>query len=194
MEVDVVVVGSGAGGLTTAVVAAQVGLKVLVLESTPWFGGTTALSGGGVWLPVNHHMRELGVEDSREDAEAYLHATLGSFYDAAKVNAYLDAGPQMLAYLEQNSEVRLAASTIPDYAPGAPGWKTGRCLLTADYDGAKLGAYFAKLRPPIPEMGLFHSMQMSPATLRSLMSTNKGPISPAGQSMIHIAFGIGDRA
>ena len=78
------------------------------------------------------------------------------------MNAYLDAGPQMLAYLEQNSEVRLAASTIPDYAPGAPGWKTGRCLLTADYDGAKLGAYFAKLRPPIPEMGLFHSMQMSP--------------------------------
>src|SRR3546814_11288766 len=68
----------------------------------------------------------------------------------------------MLRYLETHSEVLLTSSTIPDYSPDAPGWKTGRCLLTADYDGEKLGADFALLRPPIPELGLFHSMQVSP--------------------------------
>ena len=155
MEADVVVIGSGAGGLTAAVVAAKAGLDVVVLESAPVFGGTTAFSGGGVWIPANHHMKELGVDDSRAEAEAYLKSVLGNFYDAAKIDTYLTNAPQMLDYLERNSEVLLAASTIPDYAPSAPGWKTGRCLLTADYDGARLGWHFDLLRPPIPEMGLF---------------------------------------
>src|SRR3546814_8892667 len=86
-----------------------------------------------------------------------------NFYDAEKIEAYLDTAPEMLRYLETHSEVLLTSSTIPDYSPDAPGWKTGRCLLTADYDGEKLGADFDLLRPPIPEMGLFHSMKVSPA-------------------------------
>lgn len=162
MEADVVIVGSGAGGLSAAITAAKAGLAVIVLEAAPFFGGTTAFSGGGVWIPANRHQSELGVSDSRAEADAYLQATLGNFYDAAKVDAFLTHAPQMLEYLEDNSEVRLTASTIPDYAPGQPGWKTGRCLLTADYDGRKMGPWFAKLRPPIREMGLFHSMQLSP--------------------------------
>lgn len=163
MRADVVIVGSGAAGMTAAIVAAKAGLETIVLEATPVFGGTTAFSGGGVWIPVNHHQPELGVEDSREEAIAYLQAVLGNFYDAEKIETYVDTAPKMLRYMEDVSEVLLAASPIPDYAPGKPGWKTGRCLLTADYDGARLGDDFERLRPPIPEMGLFHSMQVSPA-------------------------------
>lgn len=173
MEADVIIVGSGAGGLTAAIVAAKAGLDVIVLESTPWFGGTTALSGGGVWIPANHHQGELGVSDTREEADTYLHAALGNLYDAAKVGTYLENAPKMLSYLEANSEVLLTASTIPDYVPGAPGWKTGRCLLTADYDGRKLGEWLARLRMPIREMGLFDSMQISPLDAFTMQGWNK---------------------
>jgi succinate dehydrogenase/fumarate reductase flavoprotein subunit len=162
MEVDVVVVGSGAAGLTAAVVAAHAGLKVIVLESTPLFGGTTAFSGGGVWIPANHHLINSGTDDNFEAGEAYLKTVLGNFYDKAKIETYLRTAPEMLRYMEQNSSLLLAPSNIPDYAPGSPGWQAGRCLLTADFDGNLLGEDFDSIRPPIPEMGLFGSMQISP--------------------------------
>ncbi|MFW2829663.1 FAD-dependent oxidoreductase [Sphingomonas sp. ID0503] len=174
MQADVVVVGSGAAGMTAAIVAARSGLKVVLLEATSVFGGTTAFSGGGVWIPANHHQPELGVSDTKEEAQAYLQSVLGNFYDAEKIETYLDKAPEMLRYMEANTEVLLAASTIPDYSPGAPGWKTGRCLLTADYDGGRLGADFERLRPPIPEMGLFHSMQVSPADAYRLQRWSSG--------------------
>ena len=173
MDCDVLVIGSGAGGLTAAITAAKSGLKVTLLEATPVFGGTTAFSGGGVWIPANHHQPELGVTDTAAEAEAYLKAVLGNYYDSARIGAFIEAAPAMLRFLEAETEVLLTASTVPDYAPGEPGWKTGRCLLTADYDGRKLGSWFAKLRRPIPEMGLFASMQLSPMDAYMMANWNK---------------------
>ena len=173
MDCDVLVIGSGAGGLTAAVTAAKSGLKVTLLEATSVFGGTTAFSAGGVWIPANHHQPELGVTDTADDAEAYLKSVLGNYYDSARIGAFITAAPAMLRFLEDNTEVLLTASTIPDYVPGEPGWKTGRCLLTADYDGRKLGPWFEKLRRPIPEMGLFASMQLSPMDAYMMANWNK---------------------
>jgi succinate dehydrogenase/fumarate reductase flavoprotein subunit len=161
MDFDVIVVGSGAAGLTAGVVAGLAGLKVLVLESTPLFGGTTAYSAGGAWIPNNHHMKTVGVDDSPADARTYLKAVLGDYYDAAKIDAFVTQAPSMLSYLESQASVLFSATAIPDYAPGTPGWKTGRCLLPVACHASDLGDYFSVLRPPIPEMGLFHSMQVS---------------------------------
>ena len=162
MEFDVIVVGSGAGGLTTATVAARLGLSVLVVESTAWFGGTTALSGGFAWIPCNHVMRAAGCDDSRAEAETYLRGVLGEYFDAPKIKAYLDHGPEMMIWLEQHTDVRFEASDIPDYeAEDVDGWKVNRTIGTTVYDGKKLGELLQQVRPPTPEMGLFHSMQIS---------------------------------
>ena len=164
MEADIVVIGSGAGGLTAAVVAARQGLKVVLLEATATFGGTTAISGGGVWIPANRHMPELGFDDSPDLARTYLKAVVGNYYNGVKIDAFLEQGPRMLEYLEDNTELQLAASNVPDYAPDQPGWNQGRCLLTASYDAGRLGnGLFARLRRPLPEFGLFGSMQITPA-------------------------------
>lgn len=160
MEADIVFIGSGAGGLTTAVVCAKLGIEVIVLEKTGSLGGTTALSGGGLWIPGNTHMQESGLADSRAEAEAYLRATLGNFYDEAKIEAYLETGPRMVDYMEAETEVRLAACPLPDYEPDAPGFKVGRTLLTESFDGSCLGDDLKHLRKPLPLFMLFGDMQI----------------------------------
>jgi hypothetical protein len=106
-------------------------------------------------------MKTVGVEDSPADARIYLKAVLGDYYDAAKIDAFIGHAASMLSYLESQASVLFSATVIPDYAPGAPGWRTGRCLLPVETHAGQLGEYFKKLRPPIPELGLFHSMQVS---------------------------------
>src|SRR6478752_3043457 len=76
-EVDVLVAGSGAAGLTAAITAADAGLKTLIVESTDRWGGTTMRSGGGLWMPNNPVMRRHGIADSREEALTYLESSIG---------------------------------------------------------------------------------------------------------------------
>ena len=173
MTTDIIVVGSGAGGLTAATVAALQGMRVTVLEATDCFGGTTAYSGGGVWVPQNRHQKAAGIEDSFESAEAYVKTILGEQYDPEKVSAYIRTASEMLDYLEDNTQVRLTVTTIPDYEPEVPNGCVSRCLLTADYDGKELGDWFSRLRSPIREMGLLHSMQLSPADAVAMQQWNK---------------------
>ncbi|MDY6860374.1 MAG: FAD-dependent oxidoreductase [Pseudomonadota bacterium] len=87
-EFDFVVAGSGGAGLTAAIVAALSGLKVLLIEKTQYFGGTTALSGGGLWIPNNPHMADNGLSDSFEEADRYLRNVLGNDYNEKKVHAF----------------------------------------------------------------------------------------------------------
>lgn len=175
MEVDTIVVGSGAGGLTAAVVAACLGLDVLLVEAAPLFGGTTALSGGGLWVPANRHQRKMGIEDSLDEARAYLRSVLGGQYDEARIEAFLRHAGAMTEFLEANSEMRFLGSDMPDYQPGHPGWKCGRILLSAQYDSRRLGKLGKRLRPPRRELMLLHSFQMSRKEMGPLRNAHRSP-------------------
>ncbi|WP_455731970.1 FAD-binding protein, partial [Burkholderia stabilis] len=149
---DVVVVGSGAGALLAACRAADRGLSVVVIEKTGLYGGTSAVSGGGIWVPCNHHIAELGATDTREAARRYIDACVAGASTPDKLDAYLDRAPEMLRYLESKTPVRYQA--LPKYAdyfqklPGAmPGY---RALDPLPFDGGLLGDEFDRLRPPSP--------------------------------------------
>ncbi|MGB0748731.1 MAG: FAD-dependent oxidoreductase [Magnetospiraceae bacterium] len=144
---DVLVVGSGAGGLSTAVTAAKNGLKVIVVEKEPVFGGTTAFSGGVLWIPGNHHC---GAKDTRENAITYMQQETGNYYDGAAVEAFIDTGPEMLKFFESETSVKFIPTLYPDYHPDVPGGvDVGRSVLAAPFDTSSLGDNLKRLRPPL---------------------------------------------
>jgi hypothetical protein len=160
---DVVVIGAGAGGMTAAAVAAAEGLSVLVIEKTEFVGGTTAWSGGMVWIPVNAKMRQAGLPDGLSDAANYLASTVLEIENADLRETFLARGPEAVEYLEANTEVRLQPVKIyPDYYPDRPGATAGgRVLEPVTFDGASLGVNFERLRPPLPEFTLFGGMMVN---------------------------------
>lgn len=127
-EVDVVVVGSGNGALTAAIAAHDGGAKVLIVEKAPVFGGTSASSGGGVWVPANRYAKAVGADDSLEEARAYLeHVSPEGKIRPALLDTYVKQGPEVIDYLHENTNwVRyVTLEHYPDYFPEAPGGKTG---------------------------------------------------------------------
>jgi hypothetical protein len=154
--------------LTTAFVAAARGLKVLVLEKTRYFGGTTAFSGGGAWIPNNKHQAAIGVEDSGEQAETYLREVLGPLYAPTKIRTFLQTGPEMVEWMEEHSVVRFKAVALPDYHVARKGASKGRTLLTAEFDGRELGALIKDVRYPLQGNSAFGTMQADPNELATL--------------------------
>ncbi|MDA7419015.1 FAD-dependent oxidoreductase [Xenophilus arseniciresistens] len=150
VECDVLVIGAGAGGLSTAITARKNGLDVVVVEKEPVFGGTTAFSGGVLWIPLSAHAKKAGHADSREQVIRYMQAETGRWYDAPAVEAFIDKGPEMVDFFERETEVRFIPTLYPDYHPDAPGGvDIGRSILAAPYDIRGLGADMARLRPPL---------------------------------------------
>jgi 3-oxosteroid 1-dehydrogenase len=148
-EFDVVVAGSGAAGMTAALAAAARGLSVLVIEKAGYFGGSTARSGGGVWVPGNDVLRRAGVRDTAEQASAYLERVAGDCVPAARREAVLRHGPDMLALVLARTP--LAFAWVPgysDYYPEAPGGLAcGRTIEPVPFDGRVLGAELDRLTP-----------------------------------------------
>ncbi|MFZ0529115.1 MAG: FAD-binding protein, partial [Propionicimonas sp.] len=141
--------GTGVAALAAAVTAADAGLKVLMLESTDRWGGSSAMSGGGLWLPNNPLMRRDRVGDSREEALAYLEATVGDAGPAAsreRKEAFVD-GVDGFVTLAERHGVRFArAADYPDYYPERPGGKIGRAVEVEPFDVKRIGPWWETSR------------------------------------------------
>jgi 3-oxosteroid 1-dehydrogenase len=149
-EFDLVVVGSGAAGMTAGLTAAVCGLRPVVIEKTEYFGGSTARSGGGVWIPGNSVLRRAGIPDTPEQAAAYLAHVAGDTVPEGLRSAFLEHGPAMLDLVLAHTP--LGFEWVPDYSdyyPEAPGGRAGgRSVEPALLDGRVLGQELARLRPP----------------------------------------------
>ncbi|THT97573.1 FAD-dependent oxidoreductase [Lampropedia puyangensis] len=144
---DVLVIGSGAGGLATAITAKKLGLNVIVIEKAPVFGGTTAYSGGVLWIPGSRFDHD---RSNREAMRTYMRDQTGAFYDDAAVEAFLDAGPAMVDWFERETAVQFVPTLYPDYHPDAAGGaEVGRSILAAPFNASALGRELARLRPPL---------------------------------------------
>ena len=167
---DAVVVGAGAGGMAAAAVAAAEGLRVLLVEKTGLVGGTTAWSGGMVWIPGNRKMAAAGMPDSLDDARTYLQATVPEPANATLREVFLARGDEAIGYLEASTALRLQpVRAYPDYYSDLPGATPGgRVLEPCAFDGRRLGADFARLRPPLPEFTLFGGMMVNRADIPHL--------------------------
>jgi succinate dehydrogenase/fumarate reductase flavoprotein subunit len=146
-ETNVLVVGSGAAALVAAIAAHDHGARVRVVERSDLIGGTTAVSGGGMWIPLHHHVREAG-PDTREAVLDYIRAaSLGRSDDTRLVN-FLDNAATILKYLEDNTPLRTEEFLMPDYRQEKPGSKPlGRCVEASLWDPAALGSCRTRIRP-----------------------------------------------
>src|SRR3954464_13567087 len=141
---DVVVLGTGAAGLTAAIAAHDGGASVAVFEKADKVGGTSAWSGGMVWVPQNPHMAEMGLDDSREDVLAYLQSMSHGLIDETLAEAYVDAGPEVISFLEEKTPARFQIiKDFPDYHPEHPGAarRGGRSLECPLFPYADLGPW-----------------------------------------------------
>ncbi|MCP8689980.1 FAD-dependent oxidoreductase [Marinobacterium sedimentorum] len=173
---DVVVVGSGAGAMSAAIFAADQGMKVLIVEKSDKYGGTSALSGGGIWIPNNHYFKAKGGDDSYERALTYLQASTGGGVDEKRLRAYLDNAPKMMQYLEENTRLHYTvAEKYPDYYPHLPGaMPGGRTLDPELFDTAELGDEVQNLRPASPTTLLMGKIAWTARHAHKAMAKERG--------------------
>lgn len=153
---DVVVVGSGAAGMTAALTAAKRGLSVVVVEKAPTFGGSAARSGAGIWIPCNEVILAAGVPDTPAKAATYLASVVGPSIPADRQAAFLAKGPEMISFVMDNSPLRFRwMEGYSDYYPErAGGMPNGRSIEPDQFDGHILGSELAHLNPsyiPVPD-------------------------------------------
>jgi 3-oxosteroid 1-dehydrogenase len=157
LEVDVLVVGSGAGGLLAALAARSKTEQVLVIEKCAEYGGTSATSGGGIWIPNSHLAAAAGQQDSPEEAFQYIRALSSANVPDDNIRAYVRWAPQMLRWLEDNTAIRYQSLPYPDYHAELPGGRPAgfRTHLPLELDGRVLGADVLSLRAASPAASLF---------------------------------------
>jgi succinate dehydrogenase/fumarate reductase flavoprotein subunit len=172
-DTDLIVLGSGAGGMTAALTAAALGLDVLLVEKTNWVGGTTSRSAGSLWVPNSRHSPP--GSDSIEKALSYLRAVIGNRLRESLALAFLRAAPEMVAFLEQHSSVAFRPYAYhPDYLATLEGATlSGRALEPLPFDASILGADFANVRAPLPEFMLLGGMMVDRTDIGHLLNVSK---------------------
>ncbi len=160
-ETDVLIFGSGIAGFSAGVFARKRNLDVLICEKMPVVGGTTATSGGFAWVPNTYQARAAGVQDSVEQARTFLKNELGPLYRADLADAFLEAGPDAMATLQDGTDVAFNYVPWPDYhADQVGGVSAGRTHEPCRFDGRRLGKDFELLRPPIKRLMLLGGMSI----------------------------------
>ena len=174
-ECDVLVAGSGCSGMSAAITAKHSGLDVLIVEKEPRFGGTTARSGGWLWIPGTSLARAWGINEGPDEARTYLRHEAGNSYDAARVDAFLAAGPEAIDFFTSKTAVRFDMPlTFPDYDAEAPGGKQGgRSMVARPFDGRELGEHIKDIGAPLPELTVFGIMLGSGKDIIHFMRATK---------------------
>ncbi len=188
---DVLVVGTGAGGFAAAVTSAARGLDVLMVEKDRFFGGTTARSGGWLWIPNSPVARRAGVSDSVAAARTYLQHETGNHFDAARVDAFLQQGPEMVDFMERETRVRFVLGpSFADYHPLAPGGSDGgRSICAEPFDARELGAETVRLRPPLAEITFMGMMIGTGQELQHFFNVTRSVRSAAVVARLLARFG-----
>lgn len=171
---DIIVVGSGAGALTAAVTAAELGAKVIVVEKAHLYGGTSATSGGTIWIPCSH-LQPPQARDTPEDALHYLKQLAGDVVPESKLRTYVARAPEMLKFLTERCEQQFESVPYPDYHTDLPGSREGwRSHDPAPIRIDEIPRHHATLQPPHPSMPLFGKINFTSKEFRPLIRKESG--------------------
>ena len=189
-QVDLLVLGSGAGGMTAALTGALEGMTVLLVEKLDVVGGTTARSAGSLWLPGTH--LDPNDDDCFARALTYLRAAVGNGLDEDRSTAFLRAAPQMVKRLETEAGLRLRAYPHhPDYLADLDGATlSGRVLEPEPFDGSVLGRRFAEIAPPLPEFTLFGGMMVDRTDIGHLLQMTRSARSFLYSTRLMARYGL----
>jgi succinate dehydrogenase/fumarate reductase flavoprotein subunit len=184
IDCDLLVVGSGCSGLAAAVTAAWHGLRVVVVEKDPVFGGATAWSGGWMWVPGNPLAKRAGIHEDPQQPRTYLKNQLGERYDAVRVDAFLDNCPHMVAFFETHTALQFVdGNAIPDMRGNVPGAATGgHQVIAAPYDGREIGPLMKRLRKTMRETSFMGMPIMAGTDLMAFLT-----ITRSFKSLVHVA-------
>ena len=175
-EVDVLVVGSGGGGMTASIRAHDLGANTLVIEKTEKYGGTTSMSGGVIWVPNTHLMKAKGLQDSEEEGFKYLKHLIGDAVPNERIRAYVQNAPKMVQWVDDNTHLKFESLDIyPDYYPDAPGYKEGgRSHDPKAFNAKALGKDFENQRGQHPQTLIFDRFTMETMEFRKVFKQEKG--------------------